>query len=38
MPPASLSTLEVIIPGPIKMKKRLTVLQREYFELETQFL
>jgi hypothetical protein len=35
IPPASLSTLEVMMPGPIRIKKRPTVLHRELLELET---
>jgi hypothetical protein len=38
IPLASLATLELITPGPIKMKKRLTVLHRDFRELETHFL
>jgi hypothetical protein len=37
MPPASLSTLEVMMPGPMRIKKSPMVLQRERFELETHF-
>jgi hypothetical protein len=38
MPPASLSTLDVIMPGPIRMKKSPMVRHRECLELENHLL
>jgi hypothetical protein len=37
IPPASLSTLEVMMPGPIRMKKSPIVLHSERLEAETHF-